>query len=49
MKNFLQVVLKTLSIKFFYEGIVSLMMDMIKHSQSAQSNKLAKAIQYLKN
>ena len=48
-QNFLQVDLKTLSIKFFYKGILSLMMGMIKHSQSAQSNKLAIALQYLKN
>ena len=48
-QNSLQVDLKTLSIKFFYKGILSLMMGMIKHSQSAQSNKLAIALQYLKN
>ena len=44
----LQVGLKTLSNKFFYKGILSLMMGMIKHSQSAQSNKLKIALQYLK-
>ena len=48
-QNFLQVDLKTLSIKFFYKGILSLMMDMVKNSESAQSNKLAIALQYLKN
>ena len=48
-QSFLQVDLKTLSIKFFYKGILSLIMGMIKHSQSALSNKLAIALQYLKN
>ena len=48
-QNFLQVDLKTLSIKSFYKEILSLMMGMIKHSQSAQSNKFAIALQYLKN
>ena len=43
-QNFLQVDLKTLSIKFFYKGILSLMM-----ATSAQSNKLAIALQSLKN
>ena len=40
-QNFLQVDLNTLSIKFFYKEILSLLMDIIKHSQSTQSNKLA--------
>ena len=48
-QNFLQVDLKTLSIKSFYKEILSLMMGMIKHSQSAQSNKFAIALQYHKN
>ena len=48
-ENFLQVDLKTLSIKFFYKVILSLMMVMIKHSRSDQSKKLAIALQYLKN
>ena len=43
-QNFLQVDLKTLSIKFFYKGMLSLMMGMC-----AQSNKLLIALQYLKN
>ena len=48
-QNFLQVDLKTLSIKFFYKVILSLMMGMVKHSRSDQSKKLAIALQYLKN
>ena len=48
-QNFLQVDLKTLSIKFFYKGILSLMMDMVQNSESAQSNKFAIALQYVKN
>ena len=48
-QNFLQVGLKTLSIKSFYKDILALMMGMIKHSQIAQSNKFAIALQYLKN
>ena len=48
-QNFLQVDLKTLSIKSFYKDILSLMMGMNKHSQIAQSNKFAIALQYLKN
>ena len=48
-QSFLQVDLITLSIKVFCKVILSLLMGMIKHSQSAQSNKLAIALQYLKN
>ena len=48
-QNSLQVDFKTLSIKFFYNGIVSLIMGMIKHSESVQSNKVSAALQYLKN
>ena len=48
-QSFLQVDLITLSIKVFCKVIISLLMGMIKHSQSAQSNKLAIALQYLKN
>ena len=40
-QNFLQADLKTLTIKSFYKEILSLIMGMIKHSQSAQSNKFA--------
>ena len=48
-QNFLQVDLKTLSIKVFYKGILSLLMGNIRHSQSTQSKKFAIALQYLKN
>ena len=48
-QSFLQVDLITLSIKVFCKVILSLLMGMIKHSQSAQSNKLAIALQHLKN
>ena len=48
-QSFLQVDLITLSIKVFCKVILSLLMGMIKHSQSAQSNKLAIALQYLIN
>ena len=44
-QNFPQVYFNTLSIKV----ILSLLMSMIKHSQSTQSNKLSIALQYLKN
>ena len=46
---FLQVDFNILSIKFFYKVILSLLMGMIKHSQGTESNKLAIALQYLKN
>ena len=48
-QSFPQVDFNTLSIKVFYKMILSLLMGMIKHSQSAQSNKLSIALQYLKN
>ena len=48
-QSFLQVDFNTLSIKVFYKVILSLLMGMIKHSQSTQSNKLAIALQYLTN
>ena len=38
-QSFLQVDVNTLSIKFFYKVILSLLMGMINHSQSTQSNK----------
>ena len=47
-QSFPQVHLNILSIKVFYKGIVSLLMGMIKHSQSTQSNKLSIALQHLK-
>ena len=48
-QSFLQVDFNTLSIKVFYKVILSLLMGMIKHSQSTQSNKLAIVLQYLTN
>ena len=48
-QNFLQVDFNTLSIKVFLKGILSLLMGMTNHSRSAQSKKLAIALQYLKN
>ena len=48
-QNFLQVDLNNLSIKVFYKVILSFLMDMIKYSQSTQSNKLAIVLQYLTN
>ena len=48
-QNFPQVDFNTLSIKVFCKVILSLLMGMIKHSQSTQSNKLSIALQYLKN
>ena len=48
-QNFPQIDFNTLSIKVFYKRILSLLMGMIKHSQSTQSNKLSVALQYLKN
>ena len=48
-QSFLQVDFNTLSIKVFYKMILSLLMGMIKHSQSTQSNKLAIVLQYLTN
>ena len=48
-QNFLQVDFNNLSIKIFYKVILSFLMDMIKYSQSTQSNKLAIVLQYLTN
>ena len=46
-QSFLQADFNTLSIKVFYKLILSLFMgDMVKHSQSTQSNKLAIALKY---
>ena len=48
-QSFLQVDFNTLSIKVFYKVIVSLLMGMIKHSQSTQSNRLLIPLPYLTN
>ena len=40
-QNFLQVNFTTLSIKVSYKVILSLLMGMIKHFESTQSNKFA--------
>ena len=48
-QSFLQFDFNTLSIRAFYKVILSLLMGMIKHSQSSQSNKLVIAFQYLTN
>ena len=40
-QSFLQVDLNTLGIKVSYKVILSLLTDMIKHSQGTQSNKCA--------
>ena len=47
-QNFLQVDFNTLGIKVSYKVILSLLLGMIKHSQSTQSNKFAISLQYLK-
>ena len=48
-QNFPQVDFNTLNIKVFYKVILSLLMGIIKHSQSTQCNKLSIALHYLKN
>ena len=48
LKSFLQVDFNTFGIKVSYKMILSLLMDMIKHSHSTQSNKFAISLQYLK-
>ena len=45
---FVQVDFNTLGIKVSYKVILSLLIGMIKHSQSTQSNKFAISLQYLK-
>ena len=45
---FLQVDFNPFGIKVFYKVILSLLMGMIKYSQSTQSNKFAISLQYLK-
>ena len=47
-QSFLQVDFNTLGFKIFCKLILSLLIGMIKHFQSTQSNTLAKALQYLK-
>ena len=47
-QSFLQVDFNTLGVKVPCKMILSLMMDMIEHSQSTQSNKSATSIHYLK-
>ena len=46
-QSFLQIGLNTLCI-VSYKVVLSLLMDMIKHSQSTQSNKFRISLQYLK-
>ena len=48
VKSFLQVDFNTLVIKVSYKVILSLLMGMIKHSQSTQSNKFVISVQYPK-
>ena len=47
-QRFLQLDCNTLGIKASCKVILSLLMDMIKHSQSTQSNKFGISLQYLK-
>ena len=47
-QSFLQVHFNTLGIKVSYKVILSLLMGMIRHSQSTRSNKFAISLQYLK-
>ena len=46
-QSFLQVDFNTLDIKVSYKVILSLLMGMIKHSQSTQSNNFAVPLHYL--
>ena len=46
--SFLQVYFNTLGVKVSYKLMLSLLMGMIKHSQSTQINKFAISLQYLK-
>ena len=45
---FLQVDFNILGIEFLYKMILSLLMGMIKHSQSTQSNQFVQSLQYIK-
>ena len=47
-QSLLHVDFNTLGIKDAYKEILSLLLGMIKHSQSTQSNKFAISLQYLK-
>ena len=47
-QSFLQFGFDTWSIKIYYKVILSLLMGMIKHSQSTQSNKFVISLQYFK-
>ena len=47
-QSFPQVDFSTLGIKIFYKVILSLLIGMINHSQSTQSNKFVISLQYLK-
>ena len=48
-QNFPQVNFNTFSIKVIYKVMLSLLLSMIIHSQSTQSNKLLIVLQYFKN
>ena len=43
-QNLPQVDINTLSTKFFYKVILMILVDMIEHSQSTQSNKFSIAL-----
>ena len=47
-QSFLQVDLNTLGIKDVYKVMLSLLMGIIQHSQSTQSNEIAISLQYLR-
>ena len=47
-QSLLHVDFNTLGIKDAYKEILSLLLDMIKYSQSARSNKFVISLQYLK-
>ena len=47
-QSFLQVDFNTLGIMVSYRVVLSILMSMIKHSQSTQSNKFILSLQYLK-
>ena len=47
-QNYLQGDFNTLGPKVSYKLVLSLLMSMIKHSQSTQSNNFATSLQYLK-
>ena len=48
-QRFLQVDFNILAIKVSYKVILSLLLDMVKYSQSAQSNKFALFLRSIKN